>query len=62
MSILLIVAIATVTGTSAGFFIASLFTRAQVRRAHMTAWRECENLHRLRAVQDLRDNTTARLR
>lgn len=53
--------IALVLGMSGGMFITGLFVRAKVRRATLATWRQAEDLHRARAIQDLRDNTSARI-
>ena len=53
--------LAILIGSAGGFLIASIFTRQLVRRAERDTWREAENLHRSRAIQDLRDSTSAKI-
>jgi hypothetical protein len=48
-------------GAISGFVLCAASTSRKVRAAERRAWREAEGLQRARAIQDLRDRTSARL-
>ncbi|WP_193214959.1 hypothetical protein [Luteolibacter marinus] len=40
-----------------GYLAAILMTAGKIKDAERKTWRQAENLHRARAIQDLRDTT-----
>lgn len=59
--VIVILAISHLIVLTLGMFIVALFGAQKIRRAVRDTWRESERLHRERSLQDLRDNTSARI-
>ena len=57
----LIIAAGCLASGTIGFLAASILCATKARKAEFRAWREAERLFRQRALQDCRDQTSARL-